>query len=87
MKSIMLKLAILAFVSLSIIYIADDTLNPFYENFGKSEQVRSNITFALLIAGIAALALLFVRTIIGIALIIAVGVLLFILFQHLYMVP
>ena len=87
MKSIMLKIAIIALLALAALYIAGDSADSLLQNFGKPDQVRANLTTGLMIIIGISLALLFIRTLIGIIVIIALGVLIFLLYQQFYMTP
>lgn len=87
MKSVLLKIAIIALLALAALYIAGDSADNLLQNFGKPSAVRANLTSGLLIIIGISLALLFIRTLLGIVLIIGVGILIFFLLQHFYMVP
>jgi hypothetical protein len=82
MRTFLLKVAIIAFLLLGLVSVFGPQLHPLFSNFGHPEEIRTTVSSALLIAGVGALALIFVRTLLGFVLILALAVLFFILLQY-----
>ncbi len=89
MKSLLFKFSLLAFFVFAVTVLAGKHLNPVYELFGNVNEIRSIVTSGSLVAGIAAIGLIIVRTILGIIAIIILAlaiyfVLKFGLLQHFF---
>ena len=82
MRTFLLKVAIIAFLLLGLVSVFGPQLHSVFSNFGHAEEVQTTVSSALLIAGVGALALIFVRTLLGFVLILALAVLFFILLQY-----
>ncbi len=82
MRTFLLKVAIIAFLLLGLVSVFGPQLYPVFSNFGHPEEIQTAVSSALLIAGVGALALIFVRTLLGFVLILAIAVLFFILLQY-----
>ena len=81
MKKMILKLGFLAFILFFTTAFLGERLNPLWSLFGDVETVKSYVVTGAGIAIFASLAMVIVRTIIGILFILFLAVLLFILLK------
>ena len=81
MKYLILKIGLLAFVVFSAMVLLGDKLNVFYNLFPDPETAKSYIMTGSTIAIFASLAVIVVRTILGILTVLFIAVLIFIILR------
>ena len=86
MSALFVRLMILSFVGFAILFFFGQALYPIFEHFGQPREVHSTLSSGFLAAGVIFLALIFVRTIIGIVIALLLAAILFIL-AYLFLGP
>ncbi|NOY59605.1 MAG: hypothetical protein GXO75_11860 [Calditrichaeota bacterium] len=81
MRSFLFKLAFLAFVIFAAMASLGNKLDPVFMRFGDAAQVRSALMGGTALVFIASLALIVVRTIIGIVAVLLIVVIFFVLWK------
>ncbi len=79
MQSFLLKLSLICIIAVVIIIILGEQLYPFYDHFGDPAKVYAHLFQYLLLIIVGALALVVVRTVLGILFIVLTIAVLFIL--------
>jgi hypothetical protein len=81
MKRLILKIGFVAFIVFAITHLLGDKLAPFYNMFPDPETVRESINAGSIIAIFASLAIVVVRTILGILSILFVAAVIYIILR------
>jgi len=81
MRSFLFKLAFLAFVIFAAIASLGNKLDPVFMHFGDADQIRSTLMGGSVLVLISSLALIVVRTILGIVSVLLIVVILLILWK------
>ncbi len=81
MQRFVLNIFILCVVVFLAVILFEESLTPLFEQFGNPIKVQNSVLFYVMLVGLGALALVFLKTIIGIVIILLLLLLLFILFQ------
>lgn len=81
MQKLLFNIFILCAILFVLVILFEETLTPWFSQWGNPAEVQNSVLFYLMLVGVGALGLAFLKTIIGIVVILLLLLLLFILFQ------
>lgn len=73
MQTILFKLAVIFLVLFAVVLLSGNHLNSFYSRFGDAEHIHSVLLLVFLFVGLGTMALVFIRTVLGLLLVICLA--------------